>query len=481
MKKSVIFLINGLGIEKKGSYSISIDQAMPNLSRTKETSYFTSAITSSLEPIGAYQQFFMGDTHSYELNYIKENVLNEKLSENPTYKSFANSVSREKSKLHIFVEPTNERVVNEINDLVNTLTLEKNKEVYLHLLLPQLTVNEYKKLINIVNYIKFHINDHITVGFIIGKNKLSEEPSNEELKEMKKLFFYCSAERWTETEKKLEDLKLKNIIPCKADGFTATNSCTIQNNDTILFFNTQRTNYDNIIYSIISNTQEVFKTDKSEIHFYSLISLYSKYSITSFINNLVYDKSLANLLSKSNKKALIITNQKNINTVNFYANGLNTIQNPRINFMLPNDNLYNKEYINSLIENTDYDLFIFDNYMDVSSNVNHLKDELAKLDIIIGNLSEVCVNKHSLFITSLYGLKATLPIASYNPEEVELNYEMEIPIFFFDYTYPRSKYGLYPGETNNILFSALKCIAQDLDIDTLIRPKGLFNGLFGKK
>ena len=36
MKKSVIFLINGLGIEKPGSYSISIDQSMPNLCKLKD-------------------------------------------------------------------------------------------------------------------------------------------------------------------------------------------------------------------------------------------------------------------------------------------------------------------------------------------------------------------------------------------------------------------------------------------------------------
>ena len=36
MKKSIIFLINGLGIEKPGSYSIAIDQCMPKLSRTKD-------------------------------------------------------------------------------------------------------------------------------------------------------------------------------------------------------------------------------------------------------------------------------------------------------------------------------------------------------------------------------------------------------------------------------------------------------------
>ena len=110
MKKSIIFLINGLGIEKPKSYSISIDQSMPNLARAKETSYFTTAFINSLEPTGAYLQFFLGDTHNYELNFLKENIINESLPNNPTYQKFVNSISKPNTKLHVFVEPTNEKI-----------------------------------------------------------------------------------------------------------------------------------------------------------------------------------------------------------------------------------------------------------------------------------------------------------------------------------------------------------------------------------
>ena len=75
MKKSIIFLINGLGIEKPGSYSISIDQCMPNLSKLKETSFFTTAVTDSLEYKSAYQQFFLGDTYIDEINFLNNSTL----------------------------------------------------------------------------------------------------------------------------------------------------------------------------------------------------------------------------------------------------------------------------------------------------------------------------------------------------------------------------------------------------------------------
>ena len=164
--------------------------------------------------------------------------------------------------------------------------------------------------------------------------------------------------------------------------------------------------------------------------------------------------------------------------VNFYANGLNSINNPAICFANKSDDLYNKEYINNLINQTDFDLFIFDYHMDVSSTINNLKSQLSKLDIIIGNLADCCVNKNSLFISSLYGLKKELPLADYNTDKVLINYEMQIPIFFFDYTYPRSKYDLFPGETNDILLSALKCIINDPEMDSLIRPKTFVGSVF---
>ena len=476
MKKSVLFLINGLGIEKPGSYSIAIDQIMPQLCRIKETSYFTTAITSSLEYKGAYQRFFLGDTYKAELEYIDQNILNSNIVQNPVYQGFESVAKKPEAKLHVFVEPTNDKVVEQINKLVTMLGFDKNKKVYLHLILTQQTVSDYNKLISIINYIKFHLNSCITVGFVMGKEYLPEELTKNEMDYLKKLLFYCSCERWTETEKKLQNLQETNVIPCKVQGFCATNECFLSNGDTILFFNTRRNNYDNLIKGIYEIAPEVFKTTV-DLPAFSLIQLYTQYNIPFFKDNIEYEYSLSTALAKHNKKALIITDDQNISLVNFYANGLNSVNNPLINFMRKDDNLYNKEYIEKLIDQTDYDLFIFDYHMDVSQNINHLKEQLSKIDIVIGNLGEVCVNKHSLFITSLYGLKKELPVADYNDEMVLIDYEMQIPIFFFDYNYPKGKYYLAPGETNDILTSALRCIIEDDSLYSLVKEKGILNNL----
>ena len=481
MKKSVIFLLNGLGIERQGSYSISIDQCMPNLARTKETSFFTTAFINSVEYKTAYESFFLGDTYRKEVKYIGKSIINDEVVSNPTFTKLEESLSSGTNKLHVFIEPTNDLIVDTLNQLVTKLELNPEQKVFLHLLLTQQTVTEYKKLIDIVNYIKYHLDTRITVGFIIGKELLSDELSTEELDMIRKMFFYCSCERWTETDKKFLDLMESNIRPCVAPGFCAINGCNIEENDVIFFFNTRKSNYDKYLNAIFMNAPKVFKKENVKFDLYSLIRLDSKYEVTCFAENIVYDNSLANLLAKGNMRALIITSNENISYINFLANGLNYVKNPNIDFVIRDDNnLSNPAYITSLIDNTNYSLIIFDYHMDVSKTVNHLKEQLEKIDVVLGNVANTCVNKHSLFITSLYGLKKELPLADYNSEMVTIDYEMQIPIFFFDYTYPRSKYTLAPGETNDILNTALKCLYNNPELDSLIRTKGLLGNLFRK-
>lgn len=476
MKKSILFLINGLGIEKPGSYSIAIDQCMPNLSKIKETSYFTTAVIDSVEHRTAYERFFLGDTYKKELKYLEDFILGENLPNNPTYQTFSSAVQSSTCKLHVFLEPTTERIVDQVNSLVETLSLNNKREVYLHLILTQQTVSEYKKLIDIINYIQYHLNSCIRVGFILGKEKYPDEMKKEESDELRKLFFFCSAERWLDTEKKLNSLKEENIRPCMASGFCATNSCTIQNHDIILFFNTKRTSYDKFIKVLYENAEWAYKTKEFSLPIYSIIQLDTAYSIPCFANSIVYDKCLSTLLEKANKKALIITAPENMKLVNFLANGLAYVDNPRIRFMQNEESYFSVlANVENVIDRVDYDLLIFDYHMDVSKTINDLKEQLGRIDVILGHIASVCENKHSLFITSLYGLKKELPLAPYNAEMVTLNYELQIPIFFFDYTYPRSKYGLYPGETNDILFSALRTIWQTTEIDSLVREKGILN------
>ena len=481
MRKSVLFLLNGLGIERQGSYSISIDQCMPNLSRTKETSFFTTAVIDSVEYKTAYERFFLGETYKKEVKYINSSIVNDQVINNPTFASLKSSLTDEKSKLHVFIEPTNELIVDSLNELVKKLDLNPNQKVFLHLLLTQQTVNEYKKLTDIINYINYHLDTRIMVGFIMGKEIINDNPTTEDLDMMRKIFFYGSCERWTETDKKFLDLMESKIRPCEAPGFSTTNGCNIENKDVLFFYNTRKSNYDKYITSIYTIAPRVFKNDSVRLDLYSLIRLDTKYKVMCFAENIVYENCLANTLNQSGINCLIITKNENINYINFLINGLNHVKNPNVDFMVFDENYFSDpNNVINIIDNSKYHMIIFDYHMDVSKTVNELKEGLEKIDVVLGNVANTCVNKHSLFITSLYGLKKELPLADYNDEMVTIDYEMQIPIFFFDYTYPRSKYTLAPGETNDILNTAIKLLWNNPELYSLIRTKGLLSSLFKK-
>ena len=55
------------------------------------------------------------------------------------------------------------------------MSLPKDQQVYLHLILTQQTVSEYSFLIKTINYVKYHLDNHITVGFIMGRDYYPDE------------------------------------------------------------------------------------------------------------------------------------------------------------------------------------------------------------------------------------------------------------------------------------------------------------------
>ena len=68
----------------------------------------------------------------------------------------------------------------------------------------------------------------------------------------------------------------------------------------------------------MTNSKEVFK-EEVKLNIYSLIRLYTNYQIPCLAENIVYSKSLSNILEKYGKKALIYTDQQNMSLVNTFT------------------------------------------------------------------------------------------------------------------------------------------------------------------
>ena len=65
MKKTVLFLMNGFGIEQLDSYSIYSAKLMPNLDNYTKKYLFSSIATSSYNLVSGYRTFSTGSKIHY--------------------------------------------------------------------------------------------------------------------------------------------------------------------------------------------------------------------------------------------------------------------------------------------------------------------------------------------------------------------------------------------------------------------------------
>ena len=114
MKKNILLLINGFGIERTDSYSVYSAQLMPNMDRLTREKIFVSTPNNFLDYKSAYRKFSMGIDYPLTYNLIENNLFNAAIGENQVFKynlfnickfSSTNSNSLSKSCL-LYVDKT---------------------------------------------------------------------------------------------------------------------------------------------------------------------------------------------------------------------------------------------------------------------------------------------------------------------------------------------------------------------------------------
>ena len=72
MNKTILFLINGFGIEKKDSYSIYDENLLPTLDNMMKTNIFGSVESKAYDYSTAYQLFSTGSINTSNITYLND-------------------------------------------------------------------------------------------------------------------------------------------------------------------------------------------------------------------------------------------------------------------------------------------------------------------------------------------------------------------------------------------------------------------------
>lgn len=459
MKKTVLFLMNGFGIEQIDSYNIYNSKLMPNLDSYTKNYLFTAIESKAYDLKSGYRTFSTASDLPLTYSLIDNYYL--KFSENKNLNFYLNSI-RPEGKVQLFLFYENEKSFEHIKSFCNYIKAKNNK-IYLHLVLTSHNTNNYKEIDKIVTKISYDFKD-IKIGIIVGINQLM----NQNLTSFMNLFKNEVGEKWKEVTKKISYLETSKIKPNDVKEFYMNEGFKFDVNDSFFFFNYE--------YYDISNFISNISTINNIKDYCSLFEMKGvKYPMFAYPLSGI---SMANSLKKINAKTLILLNSENIKQINYYCNGLQNVVSDNICFAKTDDGL-NPNFLKSIIRDSEYDLIIINFQIDNVKTVAELNEKLSKLDMMLKVIHDFCVElKISLFVSSLYGMQKEIAVDNF--VKATVNFSLKVPFIVIDPIFNKSSFSISSGNIYTMANTLYTNINPKNEGAVLIRKKDFITKMIKK-
>lgn len=440
--RTVLFLINGFGIESKDSYTVYNASLMPNFNKLMNK-YMFSKIDSNVRNIyDGYRNMSLEINGLYNYKIYSREALNGNLLKNNTLLTVSKTLSERKSKLHLlcFVD-TSLNIVENLKHFLTIINKEQNKKIYLHIVLTSTNYEDYPKILDVLSKINVELNEMATIGMVMGLTNLLNSNKITELNFFLKTMISEVGERWTSFKQKLDVSFGMKQSPSTIKPFVVNNGFGIKNDDIFLVWN-----YDNVdLTNYIDAVKMINYGDKpNTITFFSLFPLTYKEQIPFMLNFEVAKNSLATNMKGLGFNSLIICDRDDINGINYYLNGLQMINNPAISYICLEDRKYDPNSVVSVINSYKQDFIIINYDISKVANIEELNDILGKIDAVLGAIYDNTEkNSCNIVVSSIYGMHKTLNKASGEICNVEY---LKVPIIYVDNFVTKKNYLINDGD-----------------------------------
>ncbi len=446
--KSILFLINGLGIASKDSFDIKFNDIMPNLSMLMGNYIFTRLENKNYNYRNGYRNFSLG-SDLLPTYHILENDAN--FQNNQTIINIANDAIANNRKVQLYCFLDNEQVINQVVKIVNVLRPKGDFGIYIHIVIRQKDVIDYDRIIKLVKQLedKITLAKNVQIGTVVGERKINEEKYYD-------LLVKQFGEKWPDYTRKFNYEKTTGIIPRDVDPFYMNIGFKLETNDIALFLNYEDVNCDEFIKRL------------ANVKLYTLFPMKLYPYAINIYNDIPPNDYFSKTLEENNLKCLILTKEERIPTITYNLCGLKENKSPNIDYL----NIDNKELNITELLNKDYQYIIFDYDISNYKEISKIKDFLMILDDQINEIYKICdQNNYNFYISSLYGLYKEYIVGI--DKKVKLDYSREVPIVVINSNYPASKYTLKYGDTHDLSNTIFNSITNNENIKTLFRKRGL--------
>lgn len=476
MKKNILLLINGFGIEQSDSVNIYDEKLMPNMDRLTKEKLFSSLTSKDLDYKDGYRKFSIGINEALTYSIVENSFSNASYKDNQVLKYIENKTNLNKSKLHIFCYWENDRTISQLTYFLKELSLNINSMIYVHLVLCQKSLTVYKSVERSLTLLNYELGNKVKIGIVTGENNLDSVLI---FRDMIKTYVTEAGEKWKDLTKKVDVLRQTKTIPNHTRTFSVNTGFAINEGDQILFFNYSNIDINKYINEI--SNQKYRTIDVNKIDIYSLFPVKCDRKIPFMYNYAVSSTYALNSLKSIGAKCLVIDMKDKCSYINYYLTGLRNTIDPSITYMASDNGfIYEPSLILQVINSSNCELIIINYELDSCKLVDDIKSRLSKIDIVIGELDKlVSENKISLFISSLYGIEREMYNSKH--EICKVNFSVRVPIVVDDYYMSKTSYTLNEGSVYDLANSIYKNINSKYNIDGLIKKKSNLLSFLYKK
>ena len=476
MKKNILLLINGFGIERTDSYTVYTPELMPNMDRLTKEKIFVSIPNKFLEYKSAYRNFSMGINNPLTYSVIENEINNGEYNNNQLLKYIINETVNKKSRLHIICFWDSDKTFEHLMTYIKTIQSHNISRIFIHLVLCQKSIEDYKEILRGLNNLNYDVGSNVKIGIVTGENNLYNILNTRDLV---KNIITEFGEKWKDLDRKIDVLVQTRTSPNDTRTFSVNPTYKFENNDQVLIFN-----YNNI--DLTSFRKELYaqkyrQLDLDSIKFYSLFPIKADVQFPFMYNYAVSANYTLDTLKQINATCLILDKSDKCSYINYYLTGLrNTVDDSLKYISTDNDFIYDANQLLNVIKTYDRHLYIINYEIDGCKNYEEMVERLRKIDVVIGQVDNYCrENDIGLFISSLYGLEKLM----YNSKQelLKINFYGKVPLVIDDSQISLSTHNIVEGSLFDLANSIFTNINNQYKVPGLIKKKSSLLSIFYKK
>lgn len=476
-KKTVLFLINGFGIEKKESYPIYDETLMPTFEElSKKYIFSTNSVTSNVTNYyDAYRNISLDVGELYNYSILDQEINNKKINFNENLNKIKNELEVKKNNMHFFcLVDTSPKIVSHLKEFLKLLNPNHDKRITLHLVISSNDINDYNKLISIFSDINMELSNYASIGFILGLSSIDNNAKQVDLNFFFRMFISKIGEKWQSFTQRFDILRGTNVLPRDTKPFLVNTNFNLNKDDIFFFFNYDTINLVNFV-DTMSNIN--FGEEPNNFSYYSLFTVNSNKNITSLYNSTVSYNSLVKNLEFLDARSLIVCQKEKIGVINYFCNGLKNEVNERLSFVDIDPYYNNPESIVNVINNFSSDLIIINYEFDDVESTVLLKQRLGLIDRALKAVYDNSMgSKYTIIVSSLYGMSKVMLNEKENPCHVI--FSNKLPFIYIDDFITKKNYLVETGTINDILKTSYKTIKKDSNYYSLVEKKNILYKLF---